>query len=387
MINSILDTDKYKLTMQQAVLKLHPDAFVSYSFKNRRSADQFTPKMFDEICTKINDLENIQLSYDEAQYLREDGAFYEDYIQYLLKYRFNADQISIKLDSWGHLYLDVEGPWHETILWEVPLMYIISEAYFSKRMFTWKEVIDKTIAKSHFFEENKLNYYEFGTRRRRSEAIQSMVVHILSDREGEHFKGTSNLNLARTNGIPCFGSVAHEWFQGTSGLYGLANANFNALMDWRKVYPNNLKVALPDTFTTPIFMKDFTRQLADHYVGIRQDSGDPISFAENWISWFEKNGIDPTERTIYFSDGLNPDKCLEIHNAIDGRIGEAYCLGTNFTNDIDHSPALNMVIKLKTIAARPGQKTTDVVKLGDGIGKESGNLDAISQAKKELNIP
>jgi len=37
MINSILDTDLYKLTMQEAVCRLYPHAQVEYSFINRNN--------------------------------------------------------------------------------------------------------------------------------------------------------------------------------------------------------------------------------------------------------------------------------------------------------------------------------------------------------------
>jgi len=37
-INSILDTDLYKLSMQQAVLEKYPDAQVTYEFTARRPA-------------------------------------------------------------------------------------------------------------------------------------------------------------------------------------------------------------------------------------------------------------------------------------------------------------------------------------------------------------
>jgi nicotinic acid phosphoribosyltransferase len=37
---SLLDNDLYKFSMQQAVLKVYPDAIVTYQFKNRKP-DQF----------------------------------------------------------------------------------------------------------------------------------------------------------------------------------------------------------------------------------------------------------------------------------------------------------------------------------------------------------
>lgn len=60
------------------------------------------------------------------------------YISYLEEFRFRPDeQVSIAFvpnDSdpeWGQIEIDVHGLWVETILYEVPLMAALSEAYFT----------------------------------------------------------------------------------------------------------------------------------------------------------------------------------------------------------------------------------------------------------------
>jgi nicotinate phosphoribosyltransferase len=50
-------------------------------------------------------------------------------------------------------------------------------------------------------------------------------------------------------------------------------------------------------------------------------------------------------------------------------------IGTHFTNDFDGSPALNMVIKLRSI------DNVQVVKLSDDLGKATGDADALRVAK------
>ena len=54
---------------------------------------------------------------------------------------------------------------------------------------------------------------------------------------------------------------------------------------------------------------------------------------------------------------------------------------TFLTNDFDASPALNIVMKLAAVAESENHPWIDLVKLGDGQGKEIGNKDAISVAK------
>jgi nicotinate phosphoribosyltransferase len=62
--------------------------------------------------------------------------FKDDYIAYLSNYRFKPDQVHIEFTpspehpSKGDIDILISGPWHETILWEVPLMACLSEVYF-----------------------------------------------------------------------------------------------------------------------------------------------------------------------------------------------------------------------------------------------------------------
>jgi len=58
-IKSILDTDKYKLTMQQAMLEHYPDSQAVYLFKNRDPADKFTEDFVDYIKEEIQKMANL----------------------------------------------------------------------------------------------------------------------------------------------------------------------------------------------------------------------------------------------------------------------------------------------------------------------------------------
>lgn len=51
---SLLDNDLYKFGMQQAVLKVYPQAVVSYEFKNRKPADfQFSAETVELLSRRI----------------------------------------------------------------------------------------------------------------------------------------------------------------------------------------------------------------------------------------------------------------------------------------------------------------------------------------------
>ena len=83
-----------------------------------------------------------------------------------------------------------------------------------------------------------------------------------------------------------------------------------------------------------------------------------------------------------FSDGLDVEKAIELHEYCKGRIKDSYGIGTNLTNDVGVIP-LNMVIKLSRCKIATGEKWHNVIKLSDSLGKHTGDKEEI---KKCLEI-
>lgn len=139
-VRSILDTDLYKLTMQQAIqLSSISDPQVSYKFTNRSAKDMhFTRDCVDLIRTCIQDLAQLQLTPEEKEWLATNCPYLRpQYLDYLQQFRFQPkEQVHVtyvpldETESHGHLEISVTGKWSEVILYEVPLMSIVSEAYF-----------------------------------------------------------------------------------------------------------------------------------------------------------------------------------------------------------------------------------------------------------------
>ena len=137
-IKSILDTDLYKCSMQHWVLEHYPEAYVQYTFNNRSYATMtFDQDAVDEILYQIKLMANLKLSNSEYDWMKNNLSFLPiSYRQYLAAYHFNPNQIDIKLVD-GKLNILINGKWRDTILWEVPLMAIISEVYFKMMDTDW----------------------------------------------------------------------------------------------------------------------------------------------------------------------------------------------------------------------------------------------------------
>jgi len=375
-IKSILDTDLYKITMQNAILQLYPTTHVTYKFINRNTNMKFNGSSYNDIVTNIKEMENLVLTDEELNFLQDYKFLPIYYLHYLKNYRFKASQVSVKLID-GDLDISISGLWHETVLWEVPLMAIISESYFNNVDTNWKredwEADQEYLAKEKgkYLSRMKDKFTDFGTRRRRSFEVQNIVVKELKN--FDNFFGTSNMFLAMKHNLRAIGTVAHEFVQGISALEGLRYANKFALHKWQEIYNGSLGYALTDTFGTDAFFRDFDGSLSREYDGIRHDSGCPFSFTDKAIEHYKTMSIDPITKLIIFSDGLDCEKALAISNYCKGRIRCSFGIGTHLTNNFDSKP-LNIVIKLNSVNGIP------VVKLSDSPSKAIGDKDALRVA-------
>lgn len=307
--------------------------------------------------------------------------------------------------SWGGLEILIVGKWLHVILYEVPVMAIVSETYFQTVDTDWRPDGQQARAaeKAHTLLTQGVMLSEFGTRRRRSLKTHEAVIAGLLDAHralaetpgAGRLLGTSNLYLARQFQLAAVGTVAHEWTMAIAAIHGYEHSNLRALELWDAVYqppaftptrPNdNLTIALTDTFSTRVFWDDLLAsehgvEMLRRWRGVRQDSGDARMFVRHALDVYRRIGVDPGEKLVIFSDGLNVPKCLALQAyAQEAGIRAGFGVGTNLTNDFDKasrptekSRALNMVLKLDSINGHP------TVKISDELTKNTGDADEIA---------
>jgi nicotinate phosphoribosyltransferase len=387
-----------------------------------------------------SELGNIALSNDELRFLQTTCSYLnKPYLDFLKDFRLNPrEQIEASFspendtgseDDIGEFCLMVSGLWVDTILYEIPLLALTSEAYFRfmDTDWTYDGQEDKAYGKGMRLLEAGCVVSEFGTRRRRDYHTQALVFRglVKAKKEGEKrglpgkISGTSNVHLAMRFSIPPIGTVAHEWFMGVAAISGdYKTATTTALDYWVGCFGEGvLGIALTDTFGTPIFLKAFSQPMtkikpgnltedtsvkevpsdapldvsggkpktfADVFTGVRQDSGDPENFVKMMREFYDTQGI-KDKKTIVFSDSLNIELCLHYKTISDeAGFNTSFGVGTFFTNDFVHtktgtkSTPLNIVIKLATAAGR------SAIKISDNIGKNTGDKETVEKVKKEL---
>jgi nicotinate phosphoribosyltransferase len=382
---SILDNDFYKFTMQQGVLKLFPRAKARYQFINR-GKHAFPERFAERLRQSVDEMASLKLFKEEKTWLRKTCPYLDPvYLDFLDGYCYDPSEVKI-IQTGDQLQVFVEGFWYRTILWEVPLLSLISENFYSLqqvRRESDQEVMEKTRNKIESYGQLSITIAEFGTRRRHSFHVHELVVATLR-KYCKTFVGTSNVHLAMVNETKPIGTHAHEWFMFHAAKYGFKMANTLALEHWVDVYRGDLGIALSDTFTTNEFYEVFDKKFTKLFDGVRHDSGDPLEFADKTINHYNSMGIDPLTKTIIFSDALNLEKVKLIASHCKARIGISFGIGTDFTNDVGLKP-MNIVMKM-TEALPESEPWTPVVKLSDVPGKHTGDEHTIELAKQVLSI-
>ncbi|MBK4998868.1 nicotinate phosphoribosyltransferase [Pseudomonas sp. S31] len=370
-IQNLLDTDFYKITMMQAVLHNYPNAEVEWEFRCRNGED-LAPYLA-EIRYQVEQLADVTLTHDQLAYLEKIPFIKPDFIRFLSLFRFNLRYVQIGLDDSGQLAIRVRGPWLHVILYEIPLLAIISEV---RNRYRYRDVVIEQVGERLY---QKLDWLQseasaeelagfqladFGTRRRFSYRVQEEVVHILKRDFPGRFVGTSNAHLAREYDLKPIGTMAHEWFMAHQQLGPrLVDSQAAALECWVREYRGQLGIALTDCITMDAFMGDFDLYFAKLFDGLRHDSGDPLAWAEKAIAHYERLGIDPKGKTLIFSDGLDFAKALELYRALHARINVSFGIGTRLTCDIPGVEPMNIVIKMTGCNGAP------VAKISDSPGK------------------
>lgn len=362
------DNDLYKFTMGNAVYQLYPDAIVEYNFKCRTEGVNLA-KYRERIAEEIKHYCSLQLTEGEYDYLKSLGYFSTAYLEFLKQQQPNFEHFTIETRD-GELIIRLKGPWIQTILDEVPVLAIISEIYMEAEYGNSGKTVDKALARLEKKTEDEpaIVFADFGTRRRYSYKVHKAIVEALAEKYGRCtgktcFTGSSNVGFAMDLGIKAIGTMAHEWLQAGQGLTHPKFGQRLMLDSWLKVYKGNLGIALTDVINLEAFLADFDTELARAFDGVRHDSGDPVSFGEKMIDHYKKLHIDPLEKSIIFSDGLNFETARAIAGHFEGRIKCAFGIGTSLTNDVPGSKALQIVMKVVNFNNLP------VAKISDSPGK------------------
>lgn len=387
-IRHFTDNDLYTFTCQYYVLETYPRAEVEYTFFDRNNT--IYPEGFGEILqTYVNQMSDIQITQPEVDFLSTKCNFLPHwYVNTFLKgFKFNPNEVTITQDTNGHLNVSVKGKWYSAIMWEMPLLSMISELshIFNGDVDKYDPIVeyDKACNKAQFILHNGLYVADMGTRRRFSFSHQDLVIKAFADTMKKNHNsqingkitGTSNVYFAMKYGLTPIGTMSHQIISFEENVSGLMECNYNVMNKWSKVYDGDNGIYLYDCFGDKMFFNNLSRRMAMLYKGLRVDSGNEEEQTQLIINKYKELGIDPKTKNIVYSNGLTLDRALDIHHAVSSEVNDSYGIGTFLTCDVNNCVPMNIVIKLTKCRITENREWSDCIKLSCTSGKTLGNED------------
>ncbi len=367
-ITSLLDTDKYKFSMQQVNFHQYPGAISHYRFKCRNKGIDLVP-LAAEIRNQLEHVASLSFTDSELRYLAQEPHLSRDYIDFLSDFQLDAKHIHVRIvDDVLDIY--AEGPMLKTSMWEIFVLAIVNEVYFRHTVEEpdYDEGRKRLAKKIELIKEageqglEGFNFTDFGTRRRFSKEWQEEVLRTVRLQLPEYFVGTSNYHFAREMGLKPIGTMAHEYLQAWQALTHPLDAQKAAFNAWAQEFRGSLGDALTDVIGMDSFCEVLDLYFAKQFDGFRHDSGDPEEWGDKLIARLQELGMDPKTKRAIWSDGLTVEKMLNLFYRFENLIQCGFGIGTNLTNDLGYTP-LNIVMKLTNLNGRP------VAKLSDSSGK------------------
>ncbi len=395
-INHFTDDDLYKFTMCCAVIDNYPRTQVRYRFIDRNNT-VYPVGFGDELRKQIKLLENLVITDEEVAFMRRKCYYIPDWFYTFLKgFRYDSRWVTVEQDVEGHIHVEFEGNWSDTILLEVKVLAIISELYYI--MTGQSDSLDYDGYYYHTYEkgvrllEAGCSFSDMGTRRRASFEAQDRVVKAMSDCDRTNkypgkFVGTSNVYLAMKYDVMPIGTMAHEMISAIAGMYGPQMANHLAMKVWSNTYRGALGTFLYDTYGWRIFSLNFSEDYANMFKGLRVDSGDNYEQLNLIEEKYRSLNIDPRTKQVIFSNGLNVDEAIAIQRYASDRCIPSFGIGTHFTNDFQGVKPMNIVVKLLAVKITESWPFfCDTCKLSEDHGKYSGDPATVRRFREALHL-
>ncbi len=396
-INHFTDDDLYKFSMCCAVIDNYPRAQVKYAFVDRHNT--VYPKGFDQLVRdQVKMLEEVVITDEEIEFMKEKCAYIPHWFYtYMKGFRYQAEWVDVRQDEEGHLSIEFEGNWSDTILLEVKVLAIISELYYivtgQDGSFDYDDYYQRAYSKAERLLGAGCVYSDFGTRRRASFEAEDIAVRAFRDCQcprtdwAGRFVGISNVYIAMKYGLTPVGTMAHEFVCAIGGMFGPQMANHLAMNAWRNTFRGALGTYLYDSYGWDIFALNFSEDFANLFKGLRIDSGDNRHELQRIVEKYQSLGIDSRTKQVIFSNALTTDDAIAIQQYAKELCQPSYGIGTHFTNDFPGVQPMNTVIKLVAVKITEAWPFyNDTCKLSEDTGKHTGKPEVVQRFMEALHI-
>ncbi|OUQ16372.1 nicotinate phosphoribosyltransferase [Lachnoclostridium sp. An14] len=353
--NLTLLTDLYELTMMQGYFKEeNANETVIFDAFYRTNPDGNGYAVCAGLEQVIEYIENLHFTQADTDYLRSTGMFQEDFLDYLLHFKFSGDIYAIPEGTVvfpREPLVKVIAPIMEAQLIETALLNIINH----------QSLIATKAARVVYAAEGD-GVMEFGLRRAQGPdagiygARAAMIAGCV---------GTSNVLAGQMFDVPVKGTHAHSWIMSFPD-------ELTAFRTYARMYPNAC-ILLVDTYDTlksgiPNAIQVFTEMreagIPLTFYGIRLDSGDLAYLSKKAKRMLDQAGF--PDAVISASNDL--DEHLIASLKLQGATINSWGVGTNLITSKD-SPSFGGVYKLAAIRDKESGTFIPKIKLSENAEK------------------
>ena len=378
-VKSLLDSDLYKFSMGETYHHQFGNLKTTWDFKARNVGEGtthysvYTDEDMKEINNQLCAYVALRFDEDELEYLNKKCPWIkQDYINFLRFWHPRLEDFQFTTNNKFGNGIMFFGVQEYIEYYEIPVLEIFAEVYY-RNHYDYDELLkgfkaetEKKIQKLKSQKYHLGTWSEFGARRRLSFEAQDWLISRLAEEKLPGFIGTSNVLLAKKYGVTPVGTCAHEFIQCVgqgNPMYNPAYSNKIAMEAWIKEYGVWNGIWLTDTIGDELCRRDMQKTYATLFSGVRNDSGDPFKWADDWIQHYANLGIDPKTKTLLFSNSINSIELWDkLCRHVEDRAKSAFGIGTYWSGPQTIDP-LNIVAKVVLVNGM------DVAKLSDDPGK------------------
>jgi nicotinate phosphoribosyltransferase len=354
---SPLFTDLYQLTMLQAYFRegMNERAVFDLFVRRLRHRNYLLACGLE---TVLDFLETLHFTDDELDYLAEQDAFEDDFLDHLADFRFTGDVYAMPEGTpvfADEPILEVVAPIGEAQLVET---YLLNQITFQTGLASKavrvvqaarRDGTDRAVA-------------DFGMRRMHgTDAAMkaARACHIAGVRS------TSNVLAGQTYNLPITGTMAHSYIEAH-------DSEMDAFEKFAQLYPET--TLLVDTYDTLDGVRkviDLAEAWGDDFrvQAIRLDSGDLATLAHQSRQLLDDAGLDGVK--IFASSSLDEHKIMDLLDR--GAPIDGFGVGTKMGTMADQ-PYLDSAYKLAGYAGKPRMK----------LSKEKSNLPGRKQVVRQF---
>ena len=303
--------------------------------------------------TALKYLEGLRFSEDEIEYLRGEGHFRSEFLDYLAKMRFTGEVLAV---SEGTVVFPLAPIFR--IIGPLDQLQLVESAILNMINF---QTLVATKASRICQEAGVDNVMEFGLRR--AQGFDGAMTASRAAYIGG-CAATSNMAAARALGIPARGTHAHSWVNAFA-------SELEAFRAFVKIYPVGA-VLLVDTYDTlqsgipnAIKVAGEMRSRGEKLAGVRLDSGDLAFLSIEARGMLDAAGL--TEVKIICSSELDEHIIHDLK--IQGARIDIYGVGTKLVT-ADGDPSLTGVYKMAAMQDDRGEWRMTMKKT-DGLKKST----------------